>query len=160
MKMSFVYPYLIFFLGVSLWGCAQGTPKTPQTGTIDEAIRHLMAVNGSAETAKVGIRNMISMMKTNPSTSSLPPDFWSEAEKDFTGPALDELLAGYVPIYKKHFSAEEIAQLTAFYESPIGKKFVAESPGITQESMKMGSEWGQALGEKVARKIAERQKNK
>ncbi|MFA6448073.1 MAG: DUF2059 domain-containing protein [bacterium] len=41
----------------------------------------------------------------------------------------------YVPIYAKHFSDDDIKAMIAFYDSPVGKKLVAESPAIATESM-------------------------
>lgn len=50
---------------------------------------------------------------------------------------LKDLNSKLVPIYKKHFTQEEIKELIAFYESPIGMKMSKETPAITQESMQL-----------------------
>lgn len=43
----------------------------------------------------------------------------------------------YYPVLKKHFSEEEIVELTTFYNSPLGKKTVTEMPAVTQESAQL-----------------------
>ena len=54
-----------------------------------------------------------------------------------------------VPIYDKHFTAEEIRGLIQFYESPLGKKMIAESPTIVEESGAAGRTWASQLVQKV-----------
>jgi hypothetical protein len=45
------------------------------------------------------------------------------------------IIDAMVPVYAKHFTIEEIKGIIAFFESPIGKKWLAETPSIQQESM-------------------------
>jgi uncharacterized protein len=49
---------------------------------------------------------------------------------------IDEMLSDMVPVYQRHFTKAEIEELTAFYSSPIGQKFLHEMPAVTAESMK------------------------
>lgn len=41
----------------------------------------------------------------------------------------------YYPIYSKYFHVSDIKEIIAFYESPIGQKFVSMSPILMQESV-------------------------
>lgn len=43
----------------------------------------------------------------------------------------------YYPALKKHFSEEEIEELTKFYNSPLGKKTITEMPAVNQESAQL-----------------------
>lgn len=43
----------------------------------------------------------------------------------------------YYPALKKHFSEEEIEELTKFYNSPLGKKTITEMPAVTRESAQL-----------------------
>ncbi|MDR1626179.1 MAG: DUF2059 domain-containing protein [Spirochaetia bacterium] len=54
-----------------------------------------------------------------------------------------------IAIYDRHFSHEEILALIEFYESPLGRRLVEETPGITQDSMAAGQEWGMRLGQQI-----------
>jgi hypothetical protein len=58
-------------------------------------------------------------------------------------------------IYANNFSAEEIRQVTAFYRTPVGQKFLDKLPAITQASMAMGQKWGQSIAVEMRDKIIE-----
>jgi len=62
---------------------------------------------------------------------------------------VDSLLYQMVPIYSRHYSQEEIAGLIAFYETPLGRKFVKDLPQITQEWIASFQTWIEALMEKA-----------
>jgi hypothetical protein len=57
----------------------------------------------------------------------------------------DEIVNAEVPIYSSHFSLEEIKQLTQFYESPVGQRFVSALPEVSRES--------QAAATRIGRKV-------
>jgi hypothetical protein len=40
----------------------------------------------------------------------------------------------YTPLYSKHYSEAELRELTAFWQSPIGKKTIAAMPELTEGS--------------------------
>ena len=44
-------------------------------------------------------------------------------------------------IYAKNFTADELNEITAFYRSPTGQKFVERLPRIMQESLTAGQEF-------------------
>jgi hypothetical protein len=47
-------------------------------------------------------------------------------------------------VYAKHFGADELNQLIAFYQSPLGQKLVQAQPQIILEMSQIGSAWAQA----------------
>ena len=49
-----------------------------------------------------------------------------------------------VAMYARHFSRDEMTALIRFYTSDIGKKMVADMPGIMQEGAMAGQEWAVA----------------
>ena len=65
-----------------------------------------------------------------------------------------ELLTLSAASWDKHYSHDEIKQLVAFYESPIGKKMVATQPLIVQESQVAGQQWGATLMRNLNNAIA------
>ena len=48
---------------------------------------------------------------------------------------IDEMIGRLVPVYEKYFSEEELKNLTAFYQSPLGRKLLMATPVIVEESM-------------------------
>jgi hypothetical protein len=45
------------------------------------------------------------------------------------------MVALMVPLYASTYTVDEIRQLTAFYDSPLGQKMVAKSPELMDRSM-------------------------
>ena len=79
--------------------------------------------------------------------------FWAEFRKSLN---TDEIVDMVAPIYTKHFSLEELEGLVAFNTSPLGLRLNAENPGIMQESMAAGMDWGQKLGAEAMTRFLER----
>ena len=55
----------------------------------------------------------------------VPAKDWEEVKKfmreEFTAETIIEM---YLPIYSRHFTAQEVKQLIAFYQSPVGRKWM------------------------------------
>ena len=50
-------------------------------------------------------------------------------------------------IYSKYFTHDEIKELTAFYETPLGKKVIKSNPNIAMECFDAGKELGEEINE-------------
>ena len=74
---------------------------------------------------------------------------------------LNELINNvYYPVFSKHFTVAEIKELTAFYESPIGQKFISTTPTVMQESTTMMTEKYAPQLQKIGNNIAEEELKK
>lgn len=51
---------------------------------------------------------------------------------------IDVTMDKLYPVYAKHFSIDEVKQLTAFYKSPLGAKTLTEMPQVINETMATG----------------------
>ena len=51
-----------------------------------------------------------------------------------------------VPVYQKHFTAQDLDGLLAFYRSPLGQKMIRVTPLITAERIQIARQWGQQRG--------------
>ena len=57
----------------------------------------------------------------------------------FSDPALiDEMINEMVPLYANNYTVDEIKTLTAFYQSPVGRKMMTLMPRLAGESMAIG----------------------
>jgi hypothetical protein len=65
---------------------------------------------------------------------------------------LGELVDQMAGVYARNFTSDEIRQLTTFYRTPVGQKFLEKMPTVMQESMSLG----QAFGQKVAGELQTR----
>ena len=87
----------------------------------------------------------------------VPEQFWQDFTVEFKRQASpDELMNAILPIYDKHFSHQEIRQLIAFYESPLGRKISTTLPEIQRESVEAGRAWGERLGDRMHEELQKR----
>src|SRR5579859_6882897 len=68
----------------------------------------------------------------------------------------DGFMKGLADVYAKHFTADEIRGLIAFYETPLGQRVLEEQPKITLESMPIGSGWGRRAGERAVERLRQK----
>jgi len=119
-----------------------------------ESFKKMMIANGSEQTFKTVIDQMVNNYKSE--RPEVKQEIWNELGETFHKVGIEELLDLLLPIYQKHLSLEDINNMTAFYQTPTGKRFAEKTPAITQESMQAGQVWGQKIGAEFAKKIAEK----
>jgi hypothetical protein len=111
-------------------------------------VRRLLELVGAGDLGKQVMTQMINQFRT--AHPQVPQRFWTDFASEINA---DEILELSVPAYEKHLTHEEIKQLIAFYESPVGKKLIQVQPQIVQDSMIAGQKWGQDLGRKVMQRL-------
>ena len=95
---------------------------------------------GQFETFNATIDQMTSMMGVT----------LNEDEKvEFTNDVMSSLIEMLVPIYKKHFTEQDLKDAIELFKTPIGKKISEKSPIIAQESMQASMQWGMELSTKL-----------
>ena len=87
------------------------------------------------------------------------------AERDFDAlmpvisAAMNTHLEAYInsgaQIYARHFTADEMRQVTDFYRTPIGQKLLQKLPQVMQETMAVGQQLGQAVAQDVQKRMIE-----
>lgn len=80
----------------------------------------------------------------------IPGEFWDRFLEQARA-RRGELEDGYVKVYDRNFTTAEVQGMIAFYESPIGKRFLEIQPTLVREGMVMGQEWGSRIGADVGR---------
>ncbi|MBX7226775.1 MAG: DUF2059 domain-containing protein [Chitinophagales bacterium] len=114
-------------------------------------MKKLFEVSGTEKTYEVAIKQLIEIYRYN--YGSIDQKFLDEMEKEFLNTSINDLVEMLTPIYKEYLTLEDLEGIIAFYESPVGKKYVDNLPFITEESMKVGKEWGQEIAEKIIEKM-------
>lgn len=71
-----------------------------------------------------------------------------------------ELEDAVVVVYASNFSAAELRDLTAFYKSPTGQKFLQKTAFVTQQTMAAGQKFGQSAGAEAQKEMMEQLRNK
>lgn len=113
----------------------------------EESIRKLLNFTGAGDLGVQVTRQLTKQLK--PLMPLAPESFWQDFEQQANA---EELINMVAPIYQKHLSQSDIDAVTAFYQTPAGKKFIAVQPQILQESMQAGQQWGQSLARKLVEK--------
>ena len=117
---------------------------------VAQVAHELLRVTGAGE---LGIRMINQMIDVRRRTlPDVPDKFWQDFMAEVNPDDLNRLV---VPVYARHFTAEEMESMIAFYRTPAGQKLVSKLPVITEESMAVGRRWGMELGLRIARKLKE-----
>jgi hypothetical protein len=126
------------------------SPASPDTAKV-RLIRQLIATAHLTDQAFQVIEQALPAQRAaNPGVPAMFWDRFLEQARARRG----ELEDGYVALYDRNFTAAELRGLLAFYESPIGKRFLEVQPVLTREGMAMGQEWGTRIGADVGRTMA------
>ena len=111
-------------------------------------ISKLLSISGTSEIAD----QMMGVMMTQ--FQQLFPDIpnmvWARLREKFD---VNGLINACIPAYDRHLTHDEVRQLIAFYESPIGRRLVAVTPLINQETMVIGQRWGEQIGQDIVNEL-------
>ena len=128
------------------------------------AARELLELSGSTQRFEMVVPTMLSQMTAT--MSRLRPDKKAEIEQAVGAMSTkmlqrkDELIGQLAAFYAETIAPEDIAGLIAFYKSPLGQRFVAKQPALTQGSMAIGQRWGATIGAEVERGLREELKKR
>lgn len=60
-----------------------------------------------------------------------------------------ELFEKFANLYAERLPLEDMHELTRFYLSPVGARFIAAMPELTKEAMLIGQTWGEGIGREL-----------
>ena len=84
----------------------------------------------------------------------IPSQVWDTILARFESPqVMQGLLDDVVPIYQRHFCADEIEQFIKFYQTPAGRKLSAEAPAIQREASEAGRNYAAHMSTQLAQDI-------
>jgi len=69
------------------------------------------------------------------------------------GPRGTEFVDGIARIYASHFTEAELNGLLTFYQSPLGRKMLAEEPKALEEVRNYAKKWGEGIAPDVMAKM-------
>jgi hypothetical protein len=151
----------ILVLVLALMGCRPATAQSPPASSPETlaAASELVAASHAAEQLKTLLPLIMQQLK--PAIVQGRPEI--ARDYDVVMPALiesmtarsDAFAAGIAEIYAHTFTADELRQVTAFYHSPVGQRFLEKMPVIAQESMAMGQKFGQEVAGEMRNRMIE-----
>lgn len=121
------------------------------------AARELMVAAGSAQQFDQVMPLMTAQMTKAfmalaPQAEKQIQDVMGEMLKRFSA-RKGELIEEIAGLYARRLTLEELRELTRFYSSGIGAKFVALLPELTQQSMLLGQRWGERIGREIEAEV-------
>jgi hypothetical protein len=136
-KLIFVF---IFVIGTGAFGIYGQTKN-------DDIIK-LLKISGADKLAEQLMTAMIPQFQQI--IPDIPNTFWVKFREKIS---IDDLLYACIPAYNKYYTHDEIKQLINFYESPLGKRLIEITPLLAQETMVIGQEWGEKLGQEIVNEL-------
>ena len=116
-----------------------------------DTLKLLFKYSGTLEAYQTAVKQMLDMFKAqNPEIDS---KIWADLEKEFLEVSLDDLIEMLAPVYERHLTISDLKEIIKFYQTPVGRKYAKETPAITQESMLVGAEWGNKIGQKFSERM-------
>ncbi len=118
-----------------------------QTDRFEKDLLKFLQLSGSTSTYDLmydQLTPQLKMMKPG-----VPDSLWVSLKTEVFDKEVLELTKQLVPLYKKHFTHQDVKELISFYESPIGKKLATKTPILTREAMQMSQTWGMELMAKL-----------
>lgn len=117
------------------------TQKTPPTSVQETEkvnnIRQLLDLTGAKNISQQIMLQTLDVLKSQ--YPQVPQKVWDTFLAEVKA---DEMINEIVPIYNKYFTGEEIKQIIAFYQTPLGKKTISVLPQISRDSAIIGQKYG------------------
>jgi hypothetical protein len=124
-------------------------------GATDQAAK--LAAARAFIKASAAVDGMVAAMRANlpaqrQAMPQVPAEFWTrfEAQMIKEAPTLGDSIA---VLYARTFSLRELQDLTAFFNSPIGRRFIEVQPRLVAEGSAVGQRFGARIGEQIAREL-------
>lgn len=124
-------------------------------------IRHLMEVTGSANIARqfaaASSHGIFQALKA--SRPEVPDRALEVMDRELMALFSEKMTAPgglvdqVIPVYHRYFTHDEIRELLAFYQTPVGKKSIKVLPQVVNESMVAGRRWGETLGPEIETRV-------
>ncbi len=149
---------IVVALTVTLFVAAPSRAESPSPETL-AAARELIATLKATDYLKALLPTIIQTLK--PAVVQGRP----QVEKDYDAITpmmldvanghLSEIIELVARVYALNFTAGELRDIQAFYQTPLGQKMRERMPAVTQESMILGQRWGQTLSAELRTRITD-----
>lgn len=106
-----------------------------QDAAFKKDVMKLLEINGSGASMDVAKNQILKMIPAAKQDAFL-------IEFNASLPSFYEKIAN---VYMEVYTKQDVKEMIAFYESPVGKKMAAKAGEVTEKSQAAGAEWGQSL---------------
>ena len=119
----------------------------------ERAIRKLIALTHAERTMLEGMKaGLAAQKKAQP---DIPDVFWDEFIKRATD-NIGEFVTILVTVHDRHYTIEQINQMIAFFETPLGRMMAEKQPAVALETVGAAERWGMKMGMQVMMDLTEK----
>ena len=132
---------------LALGAVGQAVAAQPSEKQVRELfqVMHLDGMFGQMNTQMAGMMGQ--------AIPCVPASYWQNFI-DTSG--RQQLLGQMVPIYQRHFTAQDVTGLLKFYRSPLGQKVITQMPQTMAEGMKAGQVWGRERAQTMIKQLQQK----
>ena len=150
-------PTLLFALAFAVATPAMAQSPMPADPAVIAKAKVVLEKSGSAAIGQQMATAIMNAQKAtleqaNPGKTAEINEVVGLMQTEFTK-QLPLMVDAIAAIYAKHFTADELTQLGAFYDSPVGRKMVKEMPQIVSETMAVAQTFAQKMAMEVITKL-------
>jgi uncharacterized protein len=151
----------LFMVGIARPAAAQAPQPSPGALLLAKQIVEIKGVKNIFVPLVRGVveKTKDMFMQTNFMWSKDLNEVAAIEEKKYA-PRVDELVDTTARMYAARFTEQELKQLLAFYQSPVGQKALAEEPKVLDEAMANAGTWGDNLSQEVIASMREDMKKR
>ncbi|MEM7561630.1 MAG: DUF2059 domain-containing protein [Pseudomonadota bacterium] len=109
------------------------------------SVEKLFSLTGIDEQMDAGFEAMLPMIENQAASLKLGPSAKNELKNIYrewfaNDIDRDKVIKSMIDLYADTFTEHEIDELLRFYQSPVGQKFLRESPGLIKAGARLGME--------------------
>jgi hypothetical protein len=150
-------------LAIALLAAPSAFAQTPSAAAVATA-HQLVNVTGATALFSPLIAGVVEQAKLlylqqNPALAKDLNEIAAKMRTDLQ-PRFVEVQNEVAKLYAQHFTDKELKEILAFYQSPVGKKVLAEQPKVVDGSMRFAQDWANKLSEEVTAKMRDELKKR
>jgi hypothetical protein len=93
---------------------------------------------------------------SNPNVPPRALEIANEVATKFFTERYPSLLPKMVQAYAKVLTPDDVKQMLAFYETPLGRRLIEVSPALALAGAQAGQEWGQSMVPEIQKELQDR----
>ena len=119
----------------------------------ERSIRKLIQLTRAEQTMLDGMKIGLDAQKT--AQPDIPDVFWDEFIKRATA-NIGDFVTILVGVHDRHYTKEQIDQMIAFFETPVGRMMAEKQPAVALETVAAAERWGMKMGMQVMMDLTEK----
>jgi hypothetical protein len=119
----------------------------------EQSIRRLIEITNASQTMLDGMKvGLDAQKKAQP---EIPDVFWDAFIKHVTA-NIGDFVTVLVGVHDRHYTKEQIDQMIAFFETPLGRMMSEKQPAVALETVAAAERWGMKMGMQVMMDLTEK----